>query len=207
MDIEAARQLIADQIPAWKSSKAGIMVLGISPLQQAKLTAFRVRQAVAKAEPGPKPRLPLVPVDSVRFQTGSRHFGPALPKQKDMSRKLRAWHRKPIQDASRARALARAGVAVDPDVRKKERRKGTNAKRDAKACKYLPGIEFLAMDPCAYCGCANPTTHDHIEPVSRGGAHDVENLTKACWRCNREKNTQPLALFLARRALRKHRAA
>lgn len=63
----------------------------------------------------------------------------------------------------------------------------------------IEGAEYMAADPCAYCG--GPSTQlDHIEPLYRGGENTVDNATRACWPCNREKNTQPLLIFLARRA-------
>lgn len=89
----------------------------------------------------------------------------------------------------------------DKQRRKKERRRATSARQRAKACRTVRGVELLAADPCAYCAEQRPTTHDHIEPVTRGGAHSLDNLVRACWRCNREKNTQSLLVFLARRRL------
>jgi 5-methylcytosine-specific restriction endonuclease McrA len=53
----------------------------------------------------------------------------------------------------------------------------------------------LLADPCAYCGA--PSEHlDHIEPIVSGGASDYTNLTGACGRCNRRKNSKPLLMFL-----------
>lgn len=43
---------------------------------------------------------------------------------------------------------------------------------------------------CAYCGHrGNSATLevDHRLPLSRGGTDDPDNLTTACWECNREK--------------------
>lgn len=43
---------------------------------------------------------------------------------------------------------------------------------------------------CAYCGHRGTSATlevDHRVPVSRGGTDDPENLTTACWECNREK--------------------
>ena len=37
-------------------------------------------------------------------------------------------------------------------------------------------------------------------PVSRGGAHDVDNIAGACDYCNKSKNDSPLLVWLARRA-------
>jgi 5-methylcytosine-specific restriction endonuclease McrA len=88
-------------------------------------------------------------------------------------------------------------------MKKKAKRKATAARQKAKACRSIPGIEYLAADPCAYCGDSLPTTHDHIDPVSKGGEHDLYNLVRCCRRCNFAKGTQTLLVFLARRALRR----
>lgn len=42
---------------------------------------------------------------------------------------------------------------------------------------------------CAYCG-GYADVIDHIEPVSRGGTCDRENLTPACGECNAQKSDQ-----------------
>lgn len=62
----------------------------------------------------------------------------------------------------------------------------------------LNGLEFMLADPCAYCGGVG-AHFDHIEPLYRGGKHEADNLARVCWPCNRQKNTQPLLKFLARR--------
>jgi len=45
---------------------------------------------------------------------------------------------------------------------------------------------------CSYCGSpatrGNDLTIDHIVPLSRGGTNRRENLTVACFRCNRAKS-------------------
>lgn len=41
---------------------------------------------------------------------------------------------------------------------------------------------------CAYCGQRGGRLEcDHVVPVSRGGSHDEDNLTTACFTCNRSK--------------------
>lgn len=43
---------------------------------------------------------------------------------------------------------------------------------------------------CTYCGEAPPKVTleiDHIEPVSKGGTNDINNLVSACFDCNRGK--------------------
>lgn len=53
---------------------------------------------------------------------------------------------------------------------------------------------------CAYCGRGDaPLTQDHIAPLSRGGAHAVENIVPACFSCNAKKHAMTLLKFLLKR--------
>jgi CRISPR/Cas system Type II protein with McrA/HNH and RuvC-like nuclease domain len=48
---------------------------------------------------------------------------------------------------------------------------------------------------CAYCGGKPPGSVleiDHIEPVSKGGENDIDNLITACFDCNRGKSDRLL---------------
>lgn len=48
---------------------------------------------------------------------------------------------------------------------------------------------------CAYCGQSPPTVIlevDHIDPKSKGGKDDINNLLTACFGCNRGKTNIPL---------------
>lgn len=63
----------------------------------------------------------------------------------------------------------------------------------------LKGSGFMLADPCAYCG-APSTDFDHIEPIHRGGRNRLDNLTRACYRCNNSKRTKPLLVWLALQA-------
>lgn len=65
-----------------------------------------------------------------------------------------------------------------------------------------------ALELCAHCNQHKPLTMDHVEPLSRGGAHDPENIVAACKSCNSSKHDTPLVLWLALRSLREmYRAA
>lgn len=47
---------------------------------------------------------------------------------------------------------------------------------------------------CKYCGDRGGKLEcDHIEPVSLGGSNEDENLTTACFRCNRSKRNKTLS--------------
>lgn len=52
---------------------------------------------------------------------------------------------------------------------------------------------------CAYCGKLAKLTQDHIEPLSQGGAHDVNNVAPACQSCNSAKHNHSLVAWLIRR--------
>jgi len=48
---------------------------------------------------------------------------------------------------------------------------------------------------CAY--CFGPYEElDHLYPLSKGGAHSLENLAPSCRRCNRRKNNRPIWTLL-----------
>ena len=52
---------------------------------------------------------------------------------------------------------------------------------------------------CVYCGRGGRLTMDHIVPLIKGGAHDVDNIVPACMDCNRKKNSKDLIVFLNER--------
>jgi hypothetical protein len=50
---------------------------------------------------------------------------------------------------------------------------------------------------CQYCGERGGKLEcDHINPVTQGGSNDNENLTTACFYCNRSKHTKTLSQWL-----------
>ena len=61
-------------------------------------------------------------------------------------------------------------------------------------------IAGASLGLCSYCNERRPLTLDHIEPLSLGGAHEPDNATMACRRCNSSKCDTPLAVWLAKRA-------
>jgi len=47
---------------------------------------------------------------------------------------------------------------------------------------------------CVYCGSGGLELHcDHVEPVARGGGHEIENLVTACSICNLSKGSKTVA--------------
>lgn len=85
----------------------------------------------------------------------------------------------------------------------------SNARRHARKM-HAPGrgvtgsewrqVVVDSLGLCAYCNDPRPLTMDHIDPLSRGGAHDVDNLAACCLQCNSAKFNTPLLIWLARRA-------
>lgn len=56
-------------------------------------------------------------------------------------------------------------------------------------------------DECAYCGSAGALQWEHIVPQARGGPDTIDNLVRACSRCNQEKGARdPLRWYADRRA-------
>ncbi len=58
-------------------------------------------------------------------------------------------------------------------------------------------LEILHNDPCCYCGSRSEHI-DHIDPISRGGSGDWDNLTASCGSCNRKKHDSSLLSWMLR---------
>lgn len=50
-------------------------------------------------------------------------------------------------------------------------------------------LKALYGQRCAYCKKRRRLTQDHVIPVSKGGAHTIQNIVPACQRCNSKKGT------------------
>jgi len=50
---------------------------------------------------------------------------------------------------------------------------------------------------CVYCGATDNLSIDHIKPLSKDGAHGLDNLCVACRSCNSSKGAKPLIGWLA----------
>lgn len=77
-------------------------------------------------------------------------------------------------------------------------------RRRSKQTSSLTGTEYSdwvtsQIKLCTYCGisCSEAFHVDHIEPLNKGGLHELDNLTIACPSCNTSKGQKPLLLFLA----------
>lgn len=89
--------------------------------------------------------------------------------------------------------------AANPDKVKKHRvRRITNTTLGGNTA-LESYIEVLLNDPCSYCGEPSETI-DHIVPLSKGGKHEITNITGACKSCNSAKHNKDLFIFLVERA-------
>lgn len=68
-------------------------------------------------------------------------------------------------------------------------------------------VHAEAMGVCPYCSSRAPLVIDHIDPLSRGGAHERSNVVAVCRPCNSSKNNRPLAAWMIWRATRSDRLA
>ena len=68
--------------------------------------------------------------------------------------------------------------------------------RDLTAAQWSTILAMFA-GRCAYCGRrGRKLTLDHLQPVSRGGAHTASNAVPACGKCNSSKGARmPLEFF------------
>lgn len=128
---------------------------------------------------------------------------------------FRDWyHRNAEQQRERARLSMQRWRAEHPEgererkrryreanidkVRKRER-ENTHRRRalmGATSPQLAEHMANLVTLPCAYCGAIDDITIDHIVPLSRGGKHEADNLTAACYSCNCSKGAKMLDEWL-----------
>lgn len=125
--------------------------------------------------------------------------------------KEKPWTDHTLTDAQRWKIR----YELDPEWREKEYARLINQKMLRRYKMQTPGVsgaEIKALKDahhqCAY--CAKPLTHqqktvDHVVALSRGGLHEIGNLTIACGPCNRAKSNRDADEF--RQWLANQRAA
>lgn len=59
-------------------------------------------------------------------------------------------------------------------------------------------IKVKLIKECVYCGSQNQLVIDHIYPRNKGGGNELQNLTRACNRCNLYKSDFKMNEFLNR---------
>lgn len=123
---------------------------------------------------------------------------------KDSSKPKRAALQKKQYDKDPEKYKAKAAVWAAKNPDKTRKYKALNEqKRRAGGTDHVPAWVvrklFKMFDMmCAYCR-TTPAAHiDHIEPLSKGGKHAIENLAPACARCNLTKNARSPEEFAQR---------
>lgn len=78
-------------------------------------------------------------------------------------------------------------------------RRRTVLRRGVSPAEYAEWVRS-AEKVCFWCGvCCGEKFHvDHIEPLSRGGEHEIYNLVVSCPRCNSKKGATDPSEFLER---------
>lgn len=111
------------------------------------------------------------------------------------------WRVYAAANRSAIRATQRRWAAENPDavVEKNQRRRARLAAAPGAGVSRSQwrGVREMYGGRCCYCGRAGRVTMDHIDPLARGGAHDVSNVAPACLACNSSKNSRSLLLWLA----------
>ena len=101
----------------------------------------------------------------------------------------------------RTNDLRRAGRRRTPDMSATVDARGRAKRLDSPGAgvslSEWRGRLALFAGRCAYCAKVAKLTMDHIEPLSRGGAHDVANVVPACKSCNSRKCNLPLLRWLS----------
>ena len=113
----------------------------------------------------------------------------------------KAWA---AENKERIREYHRVYRTLNPEkVRIKERNHKHSRRTNSAASEVTPQkwqnrlAEFGHR--CAYCLSSVVLEMEHIDPVSRGGAHLMSNLVPACGPCNRSKGNRPLLVHLLRK--------
>jgi len=113
-----------------------------------------------------------------------------------------AWyvHLKPRAFKIRADELIAAGfLARGPDGRLAlVSRKYENYRLSALEWSEIRAIVFERDNfTCSYCGERGGKLEcDHVHPLSKGGSNELDNLTTACFKCNRSKHSKTLAEWI-----------
>ena len=115
-----------------------------------------------------------------------------------------AWYKaNPNTERRRAKhtAWCKANpAAANAQTARRDARKRNAPGRGVSAAQWKNCLaESLGL--CAYCNERRPLTMDHIEPLAKGGAHDVDNIAAVCGPCNSSKRDTPLLVWLASRPL------
>jgi 5-methylcytosine-specific restriction endonuclease McrA len=115
-----------------------------------------------------------------------------------MDEQLRHWREHPDDRAAHDRQWAQASwwleYQIKPDLRlyHREKSKRRKAQNRGQTPVQIPVAALRQRfnefgNCCAYCGTGGDMQIEHVEPISKGGAHDIGNIVPACWPCNAGK--------------------
>lgn len=125
----------------------------------------------------------------------------------EKARKSMARYR--AADLEKSRATSRRAAIRQRQIHPERDNAQSATKRARKRTAPGRGItgiqreELLAasLGICAYCNERRNLSMDHVEPISRGGEHDIDNAAAACKTCNSSKHHTPLLIWLAKKAM------
>lgn len=108
-----------------------------------------------------------------------------------------AWLIQQLVEADSVRRINESKVIIEY-VANEASRPREKAKR--KSLRSVRGRVFEKSNgKCAYCDSQlieSGNWHvDHVVPISRGGADEIENMVAACHRCNTKKSDKPASEF------------
>jgi 5-methylcytosine-specific restriction endonuclease McrA len=109
---------------------------------------------------------------------------------------VRKWRE---DNRERLRESSKSWRKANPEKASAIRRNYLARRRDNIARGHVDTAEIekiLAKKICVYCGKQGSVQIDHIDPLARGGEHELSNLIPACAECNRRKSARPVDEWL-----------
>lgn len=94
-------------------------------------------------------------------------------------------------DIAHSRLMGQASEQRRRAVRRSAPGRGVSKEVWLGVCELFDGV-------CAYCLTAKATSMDHVVPMAKGGAHDVDNIVPACKSCNSRKGVKSILEFAMR---------
>jgi 5-methylcytosine-specific restriction endonuclease McrA len=123
-----------------------------------------------------------------------------------MDEQLRHWREHPGDRAAHDRQWARVSWWLEyqtkPDLRlyHREKSKRRKAQNRGQTPVQIPVSAIRQRfnefgNCCAYCGQGGDMEIEHVNAISKGGAHDIGNIVPACSRCNTSKRSHDMELW------------
>jgi 5-methylcytosine-specific restriction endonuclease McrA len=120
-----------------------------------------------------------------------------------MNEQRRYWRENPEASSEHKRQWSQASwwlkYQINPELRLYHREKSKRRKaQDRGQTPVQISVTALRQrfnefgNCCAYCGDGGDMQIEHVEPISKGGAHDIGNIVPACPRCNTSKRNHEM---------------